>query len=265
MATFVFKDGEQYGPYESDELDAYIAEGVFLLSDVCWQDGWPDWRPLSSITQQTGLPTTESAPPTISPQAPSNDSQRKKVQFSTEMGAFVGDLSAIVKLAARAVAESGFTLQNANDSIGMVSFQTGMTMGSFQGATCSITFIEIDDNTYRPQTAGKQNLGGAQLMAIDMGGANKLAQKVVSRMVELTGGNSKSISLTKESAGISQGLFIVLLLVALFAPLGGIIALFVGYRQYRSGNTSKGTALLAVGAVTLLIYVFIFISSLSSR
>ena len=56
MPLLVIKDGQQYGPYEMDELQGYVTQGSFLLTDQCWQEGWADWQPLSSIISRPPPP-----------------------------------------------------------------------------------------------------------------------------------------------------------------------------------------------------------------
>jgi hypothetical protein len=259
MQTVVFKDGQQYGPYDLGALTEYVGQGSFLHSDLCWQEGWEDWRPLSSVVLPPSL-SSPPPPPTKYPSAETAASSgvggRKKVSYSIDQEAFVGDLSAIVKLAVRAVAECGYTLQNANDSIGMISFVTGMTMSSFQGASCSITFIEIDDNVYRAQTAGKQNLGGAQLVAIDMGSANKNAQKVVTQMIRIAGGNPAALQVASQGEGLSNFAFVGLVVLTVFLPIPfGIISLFLGFKERRLGNSGRGTTLIALGVIIIVVLI----------
>jgi membrane protein YdbS with pleckstrin-like domain len=56
MPILVSKDGQQYGPYEIDELQGYVTQGSFLLADQCWQEGWADWQPLSTIISRPPPP-----------------------------------------------------------------------------------------------------------------------------------------------------------------------------------------------------------------
>jgi len=66
MSYLVNKNGEQFGPYGLEELAGYVARGSFSISDLCWQDGWDDWKPLSSIISRPP-PTPISQAPTYSP------------------------------------------------------------------------------------------------------------------------------------------------------------------------------------------------------
>jgi hypothetical protein len=51
MPLLVLKDQQQYGPYELSELQDYVTQGSFALTDLCWQDGWPEWRPISKVVR----------------------------------------------------------------------------------------------------------------------------------------------------------------------------------------------------------------------
>lgn len=61
MSILIFKDGQQYGPYDLNDIQEQVTQGAFGTSDLCWQEGWEDWRPLSYIL---GKPSSASiAPP----------------------------------------------------------------------------------------------------------------------------------------------------------------------------------------------------------
>jgi len=62
MPILVIKDGDQYGPYELGDLSGFILQGSFSLTDLCWQDGWIDWQPLSSIISRPPPPAAVPAP-----------------------------------------------------------------------------------------------------------------------------------------------------------------------------------------------------------
>jgi hypothetical protein len=53
MAFLTIKDGQQYGPYSLEEVSRYVEEGALLLTDLCWQEGWVEWQPLSSVVSRT--------------------------------------------------------------------------------------------------------------------------------------------------------------------------------------------------------------------
>lgn len=49
MPFIVSKNGQTFGPHTAEEIAAFIAQGAFDPGDYCWQEGWTDWRPLSSL------------------------------------------------------------------------------------------------------------------------------------------------------------------------------------------------------------------------
>ncbi|MEI6070835.1 MAG: DUF4339 domain-containing protein [Verrucomicrobiae bacterium] len=61
---YIFKDGEQKGPFEVDVLQACLKGGVFVDSDLAWKEGLADWIPLSEFVP---LHISGSPPPKITP------------------------------------------------------------------------------------------------------------------------------------------------------------------------------------------------------
>jgi Domain of unknown function (DUF4190)/GYF domain 2 len=53
MKFLVHHDGKDLGPYSLDEVRRGVAGGSFLPSDLAWQEGAPEWLPLSSIPGAT--------------------------------------------------------------------------------------------------------------------------------------------------------------------------------------------------------------------
>lgn len=92
----------------------------------------------------------------------------------------------IVKLAMRAVQDLGWKIDQANEAIGMVTFQTGMSWGSWSGVSCSLNIEEVAPNSFRVKGTGKQNLSGGQIIAFNIGNeAEGKARKAIEKMHEL--------------------------------------------------------------------------------
>jgi len=49
MSTYVFKDGQQDGPFEDAEIQARLSEGTLLPSDLGWREGLAEWTPLATL------------------------------------------------------------------------------------------------------------------------------------------------------------------------------------------------------------------------
>jgi hypothetical protein len=92
-------------------------------------------------------------------------------------------MSLLVKLAMKAIQEHGWTLDQANDNIGLVTFKTGMSWGSWSGVIGSLNILEVSQNTFKITGTRKQNVSGGQLIALNIGNeAKNKAKKVIKTM-----------------------------------------------------------------------------------
>ena len=62
MQVHVDRGGERYGPYSLEDVNAYLTNGTLLPTDQAWQDGMPDWVPITQIPGVT-MPGGAAAPP----------------------------------------------------------------------------------------------------------------------------------------------------------------------------------------------------------
>mgnify|MGYP003330076304 CR=1 FL=1 len=62
MQVHVDRGGERYGPYSLEDVNAYLTNGTLLPTDQAWQDGMPDWVPITQIPGVT-MPGEAAAPP----------------------------------------------------------------------------------------------------------------------------------------------------------------------------------------------------------
>jgi hypothetical protein len=124
-----------------------------------------------------GAPTA-----TVEQQAPAV-SHVKYIEGSEK---FTVTMTLMVKLAMRAVQDLGWKLDQANESLGLITFQTGVSWGSWSGVSCSLNIQEVSPNSFKVVGTGKQNVRGGQLFALDIGGeAQGRARKVIERMKEI--------------------------------------------------------------------------------
>ena len=107
------------------------------------------------------------------------------VTYDRNSDTFTGTTLLIVKLAMRAVQELGWKLVNANEVLGFVTFETGMSWGSFAGVSCSLNIEEISANRFRVIATGRQNNPGGKLVLNIGGEAQKRADKALRKMAEL--------------------------------------------------------------------------------
>ena len=109
-----------------------------------------------------------------------------RVQWDPRAKRFLGTMPLMVKLAMRAISALGWKLENANETIGLVTFETGMSWGSFSGVSVALNIEELSPHAFVVRATGKQNVRGGQLVAFNIGGeAQGRANKAVEKMKEL--------------------------------------------------------------------------------
>jgi len=50
MQVHIDRNGERFGPYSEEDINAYLANGTLLLTDLAWHEGLPAWVPLSQTS-----------------------------------------------------------------------------------------------------------------------------------------------------------------------------------------------------------------------
>ena len=60
---FLIRNGERCGPYSQSVIGSLIASEVVSETDVCWTEGWEDWRPIAeAFGPAAGIQPTPSKP-----------------------------------------------------------------------------------------------------------------------------------------------------------------------------------------------------------
>jgi hypothetical protein len=103
--------------------------------------------------------------------------------YNREYKKFNATMEQMLSLAQKAIRQNGNTVTDIGH--GFVAFETGMTWGSWSGASCSISIEEREPFWFAVHGSGKQNIRGGQLAAIDFGEAAGKAKKVISAMKSL--------------------------------------------------------------------------------
>ena len=108
------------------------------------------------------------------------------VDYDRAADTFSGTMALMTRLAIRAVQELGWTLDTASEVIGFVTFQTRISPASWSGVSCSLHFEEVSPNKFRVSGAGRRNVSGDQLFALDLfGEAQSKARKAIEMMKRL--------------------------------------------------------------------------------
>lgn len=110
----------------------------------------------------------------------------KGVKYDSKTDSFTGTMNLLVKLAMKAIQEKGWTLENVNENTGLVTFKTSISWGSWSGVYCSLNIAEVSPFTFQITGTGKQNIGGNQLVAFNIGNeAQSKAKKAIETMKSL--------------------------------------------------------------------------------
>lgn len=104
----------------------------------------------------------------------------EQARYNPATDAFTGTMPQMVRLAMRAIQDIGWTISSASDSVGLVTFETGITWGSWGGVTCSLSIEQVAENAFRVRGTGKQNVRGRQMIALNLFGE---AQSKVARVI----------------------------------------------------------------------------------
>jgi hypothetical protein len=85
-----------------------------------------------------------------------HDEQTSVVHYDRNSDSFSGSMVLMVKLAMRAIQDLGWKIEQVNETIGLVTFETaGMSWGSWSGVSCSLNIDEISPGTFRVSGTGK--------------------------------------------------------------------------------------------------------------
>lgn len=150
--------------------------GSITAQTLYWFEGAPEWHPLINILRLLEPPAAVASVATP---------QITIARYNTRTGLFTGTTLLLVKLAVQAIQSLGWKVENANESVGIITFETGISWGSWSGVSCSLSIQEVGENTFRVIGTGKQNIRGGQLAALDFGEAKKRADKAVAKMAQL--------------------------------------------------------------------------------
>ena len=62
MNIYIYKNGQQLGPFPEEQLKAMLLSGMVTREDLSWQEGWEDWRPLTTLFPEPSNTAVTSPP-----------------------------------------------------------------------------------------------------------------------------------------------------------------------------------------------------------
>lgn len=85
----ILRDGQQFGPYSLEEVNAFLADGSLLPSDQAWYEGAPEWIPLNEVPGVTLVTPSVSSPISTEAAASGANGKRKKLLIGVAAGVVV--------------------------------------------------------------------------------------------------------------------------------------------------------------------------------
>jgi len=100
---------------------------------------------------------------------------------------YATDAATVTKAVTAAVARAGYTLKCVDKENGLVTFETGMSMKSWNGQSMSVHIMEVSEKVSQVTVGGKRNAHGAQMQVYDWGEASSIAATLVEHIRPILG------------------------------------------------------------------------------
>ena len=59
--TFIYKNEQQLGPFDDSTILQSLNNGSFDYADLCWREGWAEWKPIEEVYPKPSHPKTQNA------------------------------------------------------------------------------------------------------------------------------------------------------------------------------------------------------------
>jgi hypothetical protein len=59
--TFIYKNEQQIGPFDDSTILQSLNNGAFDYADLCWREGWEEWRPIEAAYPKPSYPKNQNA------------------------------------------------------------------------------------------------------------------------------------------------------------------------------------------------------------
>ncbi|MFM8365222.1 MAG: DUF4339 domain-containing protein [Verrucomicrobiota bacterium] len=135
MAYYVLHNDHQEGPLEADQIKSRVAEGGLSWTDLCWREGWRQWRPIGSVAAL--------APPEAFAPAPENplsgveeDYQRNFARQNHASWSWVIVLAVLLMLAIAGIVVLSIFLSESRERITQLEQSAGR-LANLESATVS--------------------------------------------------------------------------------------------------------------------------------
>ena len=106
MPILVYRNDQQEGPYEIEQIEKALQEGQLSSTDLAWQEGLADWVPLGDlVTPEEAMAPAAVAAAKSAANGISRAIDQRADQLDSALGAFLGDEqdpAAVAKMVAKA-------------------------------------------------------------------------------------------------------------------------------------------------------------------
>ena len=86
MQIYVSKNGQNFGPYTSEQVQSFLQQGNFLPTDLVWYEGLGEWQPAGSVFPSQPQQPQQPKPPLSVPIPPARSSSTATRQIVTSPG-----------------------------------------------------------------------------------------------------------------------------------------------------------------------------------
>ena len=93
------RDGQQFGPYSLEEINAFLADGSLLPSDQAWYEGAPEWIPLTEVPGVALLAQPVSSPVATGVETSGGSGKHKELLIGIGKRLLIGIAAGVVVLA----------------------------------------------------------------------------------------------------------------------------------------------------------------------
>ena len=115
-----------------------------------------------------------------------------RVTYNSETNTFSGTRDLVIELAIKAILHHHWSLIQVVESLGVITFKTNISWGSWSGVRCSLYMSEVSPFTFHLSGVGNQNISGIQAYAFNIGDeAQSKVIKAIDTMKKFAIANNK--------------------------------------------------------------------------
>jgi hypothetical protein len=126
------------------------------------------------------------------------------VTYNPETNTFSGTRDLLIELAIKAILHHHWTLIQVVESLGVITFKTNISWGSWSGVRCSLYMSEVSPFTFHLSGIANQNISGIQAYAFNIGDeAQSKVTKAINTMKKFAIANNNAALLKTQDVNSS--------------------------------------------------------------